>query len=478
MVGASIVLALLSSAPIVGAATAPHPIATALDNGPIDNDTENTMPDAQAGVATAPDGAITETSVSAPPIDGFGILEQGKGALPEDIWKGSTRDTADPLLQDMRTGIANGTLQTLVTHLLMTQAVPPQGSGKGQSWFALRINALISIGQDESAEQMISSLPASMADASLLQLQTGLKLVRGEYDNACQNVQPGAVQPDPTGEDFWHKLAIMCQARAGKQDEAMVGVDLLREEHHTDDLFFQEAIRRIGDKTTPIKDNPKQWTLLNVALVRLANDTEKLKSSIEAFPAVAAKYMARDASLDIKLRERAQVRAQLLGVMPTPEGNKPPEQPFSRPLASDVTTLVAALGSDKPPNSADNAVIARLALDESGVIDSRRVQRLLTLMEPFGYHVPQEIWQKLFLHPERFDGDVPPAALVGRINDASNAHRSGEVILLSALITSGSDVDRISDLALLPIIKALIAAGYEKEARVIAHDAVKAYSAR
>jgi hypothetical protein len=67
---------------------------------------------------------------------------------------------------------------------------------------------------------------------------------------------------------------------------------------------------------------------------------------------------------------------------------------------------------------------------------------------------------------------------VARIGEAAQQGRRGEVILLAALITSGGDVEKESELALLPVVKALMAAGFEKEARALAFDAVKAYSAR
>jgi len=469
-------LALLMSAS-AALAEAPHDIAPALNDDGMQGDAASPPSDAQGSVAVTPGDAISESPVSAPAIDGFGTLEQGKGALPEDIWKGSARATADPLLAALHTGIANATLQDLLTRLLMTQAAAPEGSA-GQSWFTLRVNALIAMGQDEKAEQMIASLPASMTDASLLQIATELKLARGEYDQACEKAQPDALPADNGGEAFWHKLVIFCEAHAGKQDEAMVGLDLMREEQHTDDLFFQEAIHRIGDRAVVIKANPKQWSFLSVALLRLAGDMEKLKDHMDALPPIAVKYLAMDDRLDAKLREKAALRAEQLGIVPENEGNRTPEQPFARPLASDVTTLVAALSSGKPPNDADNAVIARLALDDAGLGDSRRIQRLLTLMEPFGYRVPPDVWQKLFLHRERYDGELPPASLVSRMTDAAAAGRRGEVIVLAALIAGSSDLERASDLALLPVIKALMAAGFEKEARSAAAAAVKSYSAR
>jgi hypothetical protein len=96
-------------------------------------------------------------------------------------------------------------------------------------------------------------------------------------------------------------------------------------------------------------------------------------------------------------------------------------------------------------------------------------------MQVFGYTVPDAIWEKLFVHKNRFDGESPPAIWVDRITQAAQANRKGEVILLAALITGVSDVDKVNDLALLPVVKALKQVGFEKEARQIAYSAVKMY---
>jgi hypothetical protein len=454
-------------------AEAPHDIGPAFEQG-AEGDAPSIQNDAVA--VTPGENTISEAQVSAPAIDGFGTLEQGKGALSEDVWKGSARETAEGLLKALHSGVSGETLQNLVTRLLMTQAPAPQGQGRSsQSWFALRVNALIGIGKDEKAEEMIASLPASMTDASLLQIGAELKLARGQYDRVCEKLQPDALPADNSGEAFWRKLSILCKAQAGKQDEAMVGIDMLHEEQHTDDLFFQEAIRKIGDREAVIKSNPKQWSVLNVTLLRLAEATGKLQEHMDDLPPVVVKYLAQDSKLDIKLRERASARAQQLGIVPGGE-SRTQEQPFSRPLASDVSTLVSALGSGKPVNDSDNAVIARLALGDAGFGDSRRIQRLLTLMEPFGYQVPPEVWDKLFVHRERYDGELPPASLVSRMTDAANAGRRGEVIILAALVAGGGDLEHASDLVLLPVVKALMAAGFEKEARDLVYAAVKSYA--
>jgi len=422
---------------------------------------------------------ISTAPVGKPSIEGFGTLEENKGGLPATVWKNSTRESAGGLLHQIRSGVADEVVLGLTTRLLMTEAAPPEGTG--EDWFALRVRALIALGQDEKAEQLIAAVPASMTSDTLRQLQVELLLLRSDVDSACRTAATFASGRDPgdTIAVFWKKLAILCLAHAGKKEEAMVGMDVLHEESQMNDLFFQEAIRKMNDKMAVIKTFPKKWSLFDVELIRLAGDTDKLKEHFDALPPVTLKYLAQDTSQEIKFREKATLKAQQFGILPIKETNKNPELPFAKNLASDVTTLVMALGSGKPANEADNAVIARLALDEGvGIQDCRRVQRLLTLMEPFGYKVTPPIWQKLFDHKIRFDGEVPPAVLVARMNEAQQAGRSGEVVLFAALIMEGADTDKIPDLALLPIVKALKASGFEKEARALAFNAVKGYSGR
>ena len=66
-----------------------------------------------------------------------------------------------------------------------------------------------------------------------------------------------------------------------------------------------------------------------------------------------------------------------------------------------------------------------------------------------------------------------PAALQRR-----KARRLDEVSLLLRALHAGGSGGKTSDLALLPVVKALLASGFEKEARALAYSAVKNYSAR
>lgn len=420
---------------------------------------------------------ITAAPIAAPSIQGFGTFE-ATGNMA-DLWTGVSLDTAETLLGYFRVGIADPVLRDLTVRALTAQATPPQGAaspdaplqGAGPNWLDDRVQALIAIGEGDKAASLLDSIPASMITPSLRKTQAELTLLRGDTDNACRLA--GSADEDV----FWKKFAIFCDAVHGKGDQAMVGVDLLRESSPKDaDLFFQEAIRRLGDPKSDVKNLPRQWSLFDVALLQAAHATDRIKDRIDQIPPPALLAISNDKDTDPKLREKANLRAQQTAMTPVPDSNKLPEPAFTKSLASDVSTLVASLESGAAPNAADNDVIARLAIgDGAAVQDTRRVQRLLTLMEPFGYHVPPAVWRTLLARKIRYDGDVPPAMLLARLDQASEAGHKGEVILLSGLILGSTETEHASELALRPVIVALKRAGFGVEARRIAASAVHRY---
>ena len=428
----------------------------------------------EVGYEEKPSPAISVGNVDKPSLDGFGLIDNKNGGFPETIWSGSSKSTSEVLLQSLKTGVANDTIRSLLTQLLITKANAPEGLSEND-WFSVRVATLINIGEDDKASQMLAIIPQSLKNQPAAQLEVQLKLLRGEYDSVCTQPKFDISALNNNDALFWQKINIICQIKAGKQDEAMVGLDVLHEAHQAEDSFFQDEIRKIADKNFPTKRTPNRLSLLDVSVLRLAGDIERFKDKLDSFPPVAFKYLATDAGFDIKLKERFENKAISIGVLPTKEGNKTPEQPFAKNIASDITTLVTAFGSGNPINESDNAVIARIAIDDISISDSRRLQRLLTLMQEFGYKVPTSVWEKLFAKKNRFDGEVPPAFLVEKLNDATIANKKADVIILTALIAGAEDVDKIGDLALLPIVKSLKIAGFEKEAHLIAYNAIKAY---
>ncbi|HEU5047164.1 MAG TPA: hypothetical protein VFT64_04890 [Rickettsiales bacterium] len=448
---------------------APHEIAPAITAQDKSDNSGGAMDsDAGVGYEEAPPATIESAPMEKPSTDGFGTLTESSGGLPGTIWQSDNRAADEFLLQQLHTGISDPALHDLLVKLLMTQSTPPTGTSSND-WLTLRVNALAGIGEDDKANTMINALPPSLAADQLLELQISIALAHGDYDRACKQTPPSG-----STSAFWKKISILCQTRAGKFDEAMVGVDMLRESS-PDDPFFQDLIRHLADRNVPLKTLPRDISLLDYSLIVMAGESNRLSDRLDSMPPIAVKYLAQDTRVDAKLREKATTKAQQLGLLPPTPSSTLPSQPFAKELASDVTTLVTALGSGQPPTDADNAVIARLAVENAGVRDSRRISRLLSCMELFGYKVPDKTWNVLLNRKGRFDGEIPPAMLVDRLGQAAQAGRKGETILTAALIAGNSSADNISDLALIPIVKALKSIGFEKEARQLAYEAVKNY---
>lgn len=419
--------------------------------------------------AALPAASIDVSNVSAPSVAGVGVLDEKNGGMPATVWKDTPHDVAASYLSWIRGGIAYGPLRDMTIRLLLSRVTPPAGAG--DSWLTERVDALVALGANDRAEELLSAVPESMVNDPLRQARAELLLVRGDVPGACTLQEKGG------DAAFWQKLGVICKATSGKRDEALLAVDILRETNAKDETFLQEAVHKIADKAPPMKTLPPRPSVFDVAVIRLAGETMRLKDRLDTIPPAMLRYLAEDASLDPKLREKAESKAISLGLLPVKEGNKPPPTPFATPLASDVKTLLTAFSSGQTAGEADAQVIARLAVDDSAAVqDTRRVQRMLTLLEPFGFRVAPGVWEKLFARKTRFDGDVPPALLLDRLTQAGLSARKGEIIVLSALALGASDIEKTSEIVLLPLVKALLAGGFSKEAHALAYDALQSYS--
>ena len=421
--------------------------------------------DNDVGYEEAAPVPITMSESDKPPVDNFGILKNG--VIPIDIWKNTSIEQAKELFSFFRTGIANPDLRELVTNLLLAQTEPPKGS-TGNNWLDARVAVLLALGQEEKLLALTKALPSSVTTPYIAQVKTELMLLHNEYDQACVH------NANANNDVFWQKLGALCLAHAGKTDEVMLALDVMHEST-PNDPFFQEAIRHINQKSFVIKSFPASFTVFDFALLRLSGETNSLKERLESVPLLALKYLANDTTIDQKLREKAMTRAVGLGIIAQASVNKLPEAPFAKVLASDVTTLVTSFSATQPINEADNAVIARLQLANAGIQDARRLQKLLSLMQIFGYKVPDTTWQILFARKSRFDGEIPPAYLIDHLYQSAFTKRRAEVVILSALIANANDMDKLSDIALIAIVTSLKNNGFEKEARLLAVSALTGY---
>lgn len=435
------------------------------------------MPEAPPPLSTAAKPAVTidVSTLEEPSIDELGTLQESDSGLPTNIWKGSNYTSASALLTWVKAGIANEALRAQVINLLLSRATAPEGS-KG-NWLAKRAEALVALGEEDKALQLLGAVPPKLAPPPVKKLQAQLILLKDDITSACQMAEEQSLKAE-SETAFWQKFNIICKAQAGKYDEANLALDLLRESRAKDDLFLQDIVHAFSDKKFQIKNLPANISLLDFAAIKLAGELDRIKDKLDSLPPVTLKYILAIPKLEQKFFEKAQSKAVASGMIAPGKAVTPPPMPFATPLASDVTSLVNALGAGNPPSEADNTVIARLAVDAAAATqDTRRVTRLLSIMEVFGYQVPASVWDKLFDRKGRYDGVIPPAALMDRLNAAATAGRKGEVLMLAALILESEDVEKVHEIVLVPVIKALYGTGFTKEAKSIAYDAVQNYRA-
>lgn len=430
-----------------------------------------------ASSAATPPPSIDTAPISAPSPDELGLIQEQNGGLTYTVWQSSTMTTAAPLLAWVKSGVAYEPVRTLVISLLISQAKAPEGSSNGE-WLLLRAEALVALGAEDKAAQLLSAVPPALATPRIKQLQAELLLLKEDTVAVCAMGAAEINKAVEVVDPLWQKLNILCKAQAGRRDEASLALELYRELHATDDTFLQEVLHAFADKQYQVKSIPSPLELFDFAALQLAGQTDRLKDRVETLPPVTLKYLLNQPKLDPKLREKVESRAIITGMLPPNPSAKSPPLAFANSLASDITTLVNALGSGNAPSQAESTVIARLALDNSTATqDTRRTLRLLSFMEIFGYEVPANIWEELFKRKGRFDGEIPPALLFDKLAAAQQAGRRAEVVMLSALILESADVEKLHEAVLLPVIKALNTAGFTKEARSLAYDAVQSYRA-
>jgi len=372
----------------------------------------------------------------------------------------------DFLLSLLNSAIPNTTLKSLVVELLASPAGTSQAT-----WLERRADSLVALGQEAKLRQWLATIPATQATPHLKNLPVEIELARGNVDSICQQSQK---ENHASTDMFWQQINILCLAKNGKSDDAILALEIMNESGGVTP-FFQEAIIHINQKAIPIKNIPSPLSLFDFAVLRMAGETDRLKEKFDTLPAFAIKFLSEDASIDVKLRERATLKAQQLGLIETKTEPKPGEQPFARNVAGEVVSLVKILEAGNAPNPADNAVIARLDVKNASVNDNRRIEKLLALMELFGYTVPKETWITLTHTKNRFDGDSPPAFLLTLLEQALTEHHKAEVIVCAALLFNGNESDKVSDLVLIPVVRAIKAIGLEKEARAVAFSAVHNY---
>jgi hypothetical protein len=233
--------------------------------------------------------------------EALGILDLGNGGMGPRVWAGSSRPLVEALLAGLPADITSPTLHSLATRLLLTSAPPPGGgpadpagptvadalatvqkAEAGESGFLrLRAERLYALGALAGLNRLLALVPQRVEDPWLARAKVDGLLLAGKDSQACGEVPSGLARYPQ--DLYWAKAQIYCQFLAEQSDQALLGLDLLREQApDSDPAFFTLANGFISG--TPGTVEGDGLTPINLAILRRTGGAVSAETVANASP--------------------------------------------------------------------------------------------------------------------------------------------------------------------------------------------------
>lgn len=230
--------------------------------------------------------------------ESLGILDADRGGLGADAWTGSDRLTAEALLRELPGDLASPALRAVAVRLLLSSARAPAEKAAAQPTMAdaiaaaqtsdflhLRAERLYALGALPGLNRLLALVPQHVEDPWLAEARVDGLLLAGRDGEACALVPAGLARYPQ--ELYWAKAQVVCQFVADQIDQAMLGLDLLREQApDSDPAFFAAAnllIAPAGDYGVGQLDGDS-LTPLTLALLRKAGASLSAEAVARAEP--------------------------------------------------------------------------------------------------------------------------------------------------------------------------------------------------
>ncbi len=266
---------------------------------------------------TAPEGERAPAGIEVDPLgiaaaDGSGLLEPDQGGLGLEMWRGTGRAAVELLLQRLPAGVASPAMHDLARRLLMSNATPPEGAA-GANLTLLRVERLVALGDTKDAAALMALLPEREVDGAAARLGLDAMLLSGDADGACTWAEALIRQlPD---EAYLQQALIFCQARAGRANEAMLGLDLMREQGQEPDTTFVALVEAVAAGQGDEVELPENPDALHLAMLQAAGQALPPALAASGRPEVLA-LLTKDPKLEAATRIDAAERGLALGIVP------------------------------------------------------------------------------------------------------------------------------------------------------------------
>ena len=292
----------------MGAATPPAPGATL--PGTISQPQQPTAPQPTAATQSAP----ADTGAA-------GLLEDSNNGLGANLWQGSNSARLISLMPRLPAPQLQPSLRDLQVRLLLTKAPSPNAGGGIDTLVPLRAERLHAMGF--SAEAMLLSRGATAGAPTDAKGAFEKALADGDA-SACAKADE-AINALQMLDLYWRKALLYCQIERQQDEQARIGLDLMREMPDKDQatkdyvalaavLLGEGSAKKLKLKSEP---DPLQAAMIRKAGLKPKNAQEAAKPKL-AGPAEAA-AIARDAAQPLDLRIERGEYAFAIGLITADE---------------------------------------------------------------------------------------------------------------------------------------------------------------
>jgi hypothetical protein len=284
-------------------------------------------PETPASTTPAPTPAAEGTAPTTPPVDESIVatplappdptwasaLGDADHPLPPTLWQGTPRSLVVTLLPQLAptTSPAWG---RLARRLLLSGAAAPQGEDVPDhpGLAALRVDRLKALGELAGALAVLDMLPSTLRNSD--ELDRGhieLSFAMNDIAGGCRDVKDSVARHQGV---WWDRALIACQALAGDQAKASLGLGLLREQKAPADPAFDALIDSLGGHPSKLEKlpdpSPIRVTLVAAAKLPLPAD------AVAAADLPTLRAWAGNDAVPALQRLAAAERATALGALP------------------------------------------------------------------------------------------------------------------------------------------------------------------
>lgn len=196
---------------------------------------EQTVPD-KAGAPQGP--RVTVSDLAAIDPDGAGLLSEGSGGFPSDLWSGSSRPAVAARIAQLPSAPNSPAMQNLTKRVLLSQGNPPAGATPPDepSFLAQRLLKLVANGLVDEAAVLGSQ--SARTDSFARQAWAEAALLQGRDADVCGDA---ASLRQSSNDPYWLKLRVYCYLSQNDEQAATMTLNVMRERNVNDDAFFALA---------------------------------------------------------------------------------------------------------------------------------------------------------------------------------------------------------------------------------------------